>query len=182
LPEGVGDQSGIFFLDVPISGLTPSPGWYTILDTDDSVSDIITFGNLNFSGPGGSGLPIIRFFSDSGIQFFDLGGGLFPPTPEGNLCTEDPLNGCVGSFDLTLEDGSILRVEVGSDGEEGGVFDPFGFGFDSSDQIRFNCFSGTACELVNVPEPGSLSLFLTALVAGGFGLMWRARARGVDAA
>jgi len=33
--------------------------------------------------------------------------------------------------------------------------------------------------LFQVPEPGSLSLFLTALVAGGFGLMWRARACGL---
>jgi len=29
--------------------------------------------------------------------------------------------------------------------------------------------------LAFVPEPGSMSLFLTALVAGGFGLMWRVR-------
>jgi len=41
-------------------------------------------------------------------------------------------------------------------------------GIDSSDQIRFTVGPSTL-----VPEPGTLPLLLTALAAGGFGLLWR---------
>lgn len=158
------------------TGITTAAGYYTIADPDGSVGDVITFGN---TGPGGTGQ--IQFYSDPDLPVL---GGL-TGTNYGSLCTEGPVQGgCVGTFGLTLVDGSSLTVEPASDGES--FFDPFGFNFDTSDQIRFTCTStapgGAACQLVQAPEPGSLVMFLTALVAGGFGLMWRVRASGTGAA
>jgi len=185
LPKGASDDQFIaFFVDAPVGGLTPTPAWFTINETDGSTSDIFNFSNdCSFCFPDVENSAILRFFSDRGIQRFDPLAQHFPPDPDGNLCIEDPVNGCTSDpLHLTLEDafglpGVILTVEVGSAGT--GFFDPFGFGFDSDDQIRFTC--NCALRAV-VPEPGSLSLFLTALIAGGFGLIWRARTRRFGAA
>lgn len=164
------EPTGNFMLSSSITSANAG-SYYTILDDDGvTTSDIVTVAN---TGPSGNGQ--IRFYSDP-----DLGADLTGLTNLGILCTEDSAAGCVGSFDLTLADGSAVTVQPASDGEA--VFDPFGFGFDTSDQVKFTCTTVGTCQLVQAPEPGSLSLFLTALVAGGFGLMWRGRIRRDNAA
>ena len=105
---------------------------------------------------------MVQFYSDPNLSP-DLTGF----TNDGVGCTEVADPGCnSATFGLTLTDGTIMTITGASDGEA--VFDPFGFGGDTSDQIKFAC--STNCQLVNnVPEPGSVSLLLTMLVAGGFG-------------
>jgi len=49
-----------------------------------------------------------------------------------NLCTEDPVNGCV----IQLPVGGTTTAWVASDGEA--AFDPWGYGADTSDQIALN--------------------------------------------
>jgi len=81
-------------------------------------------------------------------------GGLF-------LCGEwGPF---VGTFNLTTTSGAMLTVQPASDAEQ--VFDPFGFGFDSSDQIKF-----TGVIPVSSPEPSSVVLFARRIGLDG---LWR---------
>jgi len=63
---------------------------------------------------------------------------VFAQTP---ICTEDPLNGCVGTFTLTTTTGDTITVNAASDGEQ--AFDPFGAGMDTSDGIKFKCAGAT---------------------------------------
>ena len=49
-----------------------------------------------------------------------------------NLCTEDPVNGCV----IQLPVGGTTTAWVASDGES--AFNPWGYGADTSDQIALN--------------------------------------------
>lgn len=52
-----------------------------------------------------------------------------------NLCTEDPVTGCVTAIGAVVG-GLQVGISVGSDGEA--AWDPFGAGYDTSDGISFN--------------------------------------------
>jgi hypothetical protein len=146
------EPTGDFIVDHPFTG---GLGYYVIIDNDNNpvqrllsgpclkpapelggpdtcISDYVIITN---TGPGGTGE--IKFYSDPNI-FPDVTG----LTNLGVLCSENssvtsagPPFGCVGTFHLTTTDGSAITVDAASDSEV--VFDPFGFNFDSSDQIRF---------------------------------------------
>ena len=149
------EPTGTFQFDQAIVGANK---YFTITDPTGSISDYVLVSN---NGAGGTGL--IQFYSDPNLTP-DLIGFI----NAGSLCTEqvgNPGSGCVGTFGLTLADATTMTINPASDDEA--VFDPFGITFDTSDQIKFAC--STNCALVDVPEPGSLLLLLTMLVAGGVG-------------
>ena len=145
------EPTGTFIVSNPFT--IAGPGYYTIADASGALSDIVTVANV-----GGAGQ--IQFFSDpnpsSGtppVGFANLG----------QLCNEGG-SGCFGTFQLTTTSGAMLTIDAGSDAEV--VFDPFGFGFDSSDQIRF-----TGVTPVNpAPEPSSMALLFGGLAALGYRL------------
>ena len=135
-------------------------------DFGANYSDIITFTN---TGPGNIGE--IKFFSD--------------PDPNS---TQNPPGCCVpGGLQLIESDGETasgggaqitglisgigsFKVSIASDGESR-PFDPFNFGFDTSDQIEF-----TQATTSVVPLPAALPLFASGLA--GLGWLSRRRKRG----
>jgi hypothetical protein len=131
------EPTGDFLNTAPFT----SSGYFTILESlAGDISDYVVFAN---TGPGGVGE--ILFFSDPNLS---------PPltglTNRGTLCTEDPQNGCIGVFNLVSTSGTTITIRPASDGE--GVFDPFGFGIDAGDQIRFTGVT----TVVGTPEPSNL--------------------------
>ncbi|HZS82200.1 MAG TPA: PEP-CTERM sorting domain-containing protein [Stellaceae bacterium] len=147
----------VFSQSLKIAG----PSFYTITDSDGgaaTVSDIITIAN---SGPGGTG--VIQFFSDPNVPTLPTGFASL-----GALCDEGSA-GCSGLFTVTTSDNTVVTVEPASDSES--FFNPFGFSFDSSDQIRFTGVTTIAA----VPEPSSLALLLAGLAGLGYGVRRRAR-------
>jgi hypothetical protein len=143
------EPTGTFLVSNPFA--IAGSGYYTIADASGALSDIVTVANV-----GGSGQ--IQFFSDP-----NPGSGTPPAgfTNLGQLCNEGA-SGCFGTFHLTTTSGAMLTIDAGSDAEV--VFGPFGFGFDSSDQIRF-----TGVTPVNpTPEPSSIALLLGGVAALGY--------------
>jgi hypothetical protein len=139
--------------DFVISSPLTTSGYYTILDPDKTISDYIVFGN---TGPNGNGE--IFFYSDP---------NLLPVPPSGTnlgaLCTEvasqllPPVTGgCTGTFTLKTTSGTTFTVTAASDDEA--PFDPFGFKFDSSDQIMFTGIS----TIVQTPPPTLTKAFADA--------------------
>ncbi len=176
IPASVGPNTGTFGLPASIPGcgdeneptceptgdfINSAPfttsGFFTMLESPaGDLSDVIVFAN---SGPGGRGE--ILLFSDPSLP------ASLPNLPNrGALCTEDPVTGCTGSFTLTSTTGTTFTVQVASDGEA--VFDPFGFGIDTSDQVQFN-----GVTTFSAPEPSDFLL----LGSGLFAVMLFARRR-----
>lgn len=181
LPNSVGPNTGTWGLPAVIPGcgseneptceptgdfvvnhpFTNAPAYYTILDsTGGPVSDVVSYAN---TGPGGTGE--ILFYSDPTLPTLPLAG----LNNLGVLCTEgvgpNPVDaGCFASFTLTTTDATTLTVTPASDGEV--VYDPFGFGFDTSDDIMFTGVT----PIPMVPEPASILLLGTALVIVSMGL------------
>jgi len=95
-----------------------------------------------------SGLGVLTFKSDPSLDNL---------LPDGvPLCVEVPGQGCVMPFTILATDGSVITLTAASDSES--VFDPFGLGADSSDELQVTGGATIA------PEPGAMMLFGTGLI------------------
>jgi len=146
-PENFNTCEGMGLFQVDHSFVITGPRFYTINDPEGIVSDLITISNV-----GGFGR--IAFFSDP--------ASVTPPpgfTNAGILCAETTA-GCTGTFTLTTSSGATLTIRAASDNEN--PFDPFGFQFDSSDQIQIS-----GATPVGIPEPSAAVPLMSLLVAFG---------------
>jgi hypothetical protein len=141
------EQPGIFNFSVP---LTSGTGTYGIYDPDGTtLSDTVVVSN---NGPGGVGQVV--FTSDPSNPGSFTGD---------SLGIEAPGAGFVGTLTVTADE-STITITVASDEEAS--FDPFGFGYDTSDGIQF---SGN---VTAVPLPPTMLLLGSGLL-GLAGLGWR---------
>ena len=137
------EPAGVFKFNVSFA----SSGALNILDSAGEfpvVSDQIQFFNDSATGLG-----VVLFFSDPSLANISPGG-----TP---LCTEAEGSGCVAPFTIMTTGGQAIVLTAASDAES--VFDPFGLGADSSDELQV-----TSGAVIGTPEPGTLALM-------GFGIL-----------
>ena len=132
------EPTGVFNFNVGFS----SSGVVNILDSSGALSDQLHF----FNGANGHG--VVTFISDPSLANASSGGT--------TLCTES-LSGCVASFAITTTGGSAITISAASDDEA--IFDPFGLGADTSDQIQIK-----GATIVSTPEPGGIVLLGTGLL------------------
>ncbi len=127
---------GVFNFNVAFA----TSGALNILDEDGvTISDQVQFFNDS-----NTGLGVVTFASDPNLANIVANG-----TP---ICTEVSGSGCVQGFPILLANGSTVTLTAASDSEA--VFDPFGLGADSSDELQV---TGGAV-ITPVPEPASLLL------------------------
>ncbi len=147
---------GGFFFNQTWAG---APSYISMTEAGGGPSDIITFDSL---GPNGAFR--VLFFSDPSLP----GSSFYVNYIHYTDIQEDPVAGGVGGpFPVCcILNGNFLNVTVASDGES--YFDPFGYGFDTSDGIKFDgaIYGG------QIPEPTSL-LLLGSGVLGAFGVVRR---------
>lgn len=130
---------GVFDFNVPFA----TSGVLNILDADGvTLSDQVSYFNTGGHGE-------VTFASDP-ITSVASGGTTF--------CIESDTTGCVQAFTITATDGTIITLTAASDGEA--VFDPFGLGADSSDELQIT----SGATITATPEPGSLALLGTGVL------------------
>lgn len=146
--ETICEPVGVFNFNIAFAG----SGAWNILDTDSATGQLALSDQIQyFNGP--SGLGVVLFYSDPNLA------NALPDVP--TLCIEsfaaptDPgPGGCVAPFTILAADGSVITLTAASDSEH--VFDPFGLGADSSDELQV---TGGAHIVPGVPEPGTMMLF-----------------------
>jgi len=162
LPAGLtGEPTGVWYFNQTWAG---SPTYVSMTEATGGLSDILMFDS---NGPGG--LFRVMFFSDPNLPDPSFYAGY--TRYEGLI--EDPVNGGVGGpyTACCIMPGNWLLVTFASDGEL--YFDPFGYGADTSDGIRFEgALDGGR---FGVPEPSTG--LLVGVVGGALLYVRRRRAR-----
>ena len=150
----------------PLGEITPTPG--------PGISDTIHVFNDSTTGLG-----VLTFESDPTTQTTIPGAivlgteTLCPnPTTFSNVCpTPGGTNnqgGFIGTIHVTDVFGDVITAQVASDSQV--VFDPFGLGADSSDEVKF---SGNVTTLPTVPEPPTWLLLASGLLGLVAAKKWR---------
>jgi hypothetical protein len=115
-------------------------GAFIMLDANGALSDVLTWQNVK-------GFGVVKFWSDPTLPAFVSISSL----PSFGSCVEGTA-GCEASFGIHSSNGTLFILNIASEGEIG-PFDPFGVGFDTSDDLEV-----AQLQEIGLPDPKCLVL------------------------